>query len=175
MHTIEDIRSEMKKLDMLSGIDTSKIHVRISSKMTRTFGRCISERSGGAYSVKELVFADRFMRYATKEHFLNTVRHEYAHAFVTLYHKKFDHHGPLWKSAAIRFGCTGDRCSSMPEVPTSLREKRYKLSCPNGDWSYEYTRAGKTVQHFLEYPSSGRYCCPICGSKQLKLEVKNGS
>lgn len=170
MHKIEDICKEMRKLDRISGIDTSEIPIRISGRMTRTWGKCRSARRYGKYSVEELVFSARFMKYANDEHFLNTVRHEYAHAFVTLHHNKFDNHGPLWKAAAIRFGCSGDRCTDMPEVDDNIQsQSKYILECPACAWKRSYERAGKVVQTYQKNPNNSRYCCPICRNNNLVL------
>ena len=59
---IKIIRDEMKRLDQISGLDTSAIPVRISSRMTYGWGKCsyICERKN--YKIKELVFAERLLR-----------------------------------------------------------------------------------------------------------------
>ena len=97
---IKIICDEMKRLDQISGLDTSAIPVRISSRMTCGWGKCsyICERK--KYKIKELVFAERLLRYGTMEHILNAIRHEYAHAYVMLtYNKK---HGPSRKCTSHR-------------------------------------------------------------------------
>lgn len=61
MFTENDIRHEMQRLDVQSGIDTSKIPIRISTRMTSTWGKCVYNLSKG--KVKEFVFGDRLLRY----------------------------------------------------------------------------------------------------------------
>ena len=80
LFTENDIRHEMQRLDVQSGIDTSKIPIRISTRMTSTWGKCVYNLS--IWKVKEFVFGDRLLRYATYEHLVEVVRHEYAHAFI---------------------------------------------------------------------------------------------
>lgn len=53
MFTAKDIRQEMTRLDEKSGIDTSKIPIRISSRMTSTWGKCVYNRKRGKATVKE--------------------------------------------------------------------------------------------------------------------------
>ena len=65
MFTAKDIRQEMTRLDKESGIDTSKIPIRISTSMTSTWGKSVCYRVRGKSIVKELVFADRLLRRAT--------------------------------------------------------------------------------------------------------------
>lgn len=91
LFTENDIRHEMQRLDVQSGIDTSKIPIRISTRMTSTWGKCVYNLSKG--KVKEFVFGDRLLRYATYEHLVEVVRHEYAHAFVFIKYGKRDAHG----------------------------------------------------------------------------------
>lgn len=82
------IREEMKRLDKISGLDTSTVSVRISSKMTRTWGKCCWQKRGKKYYIKELVFAERLMEHGTLDHIINVIRHEYAHLYVMLKHNK---------------------------------------------------------------------------------------
>ena len=132
MFTVDDIRKEMKRLDGISGIDTSHIPVRISKRMTRAWGTChVKGIRGGKLNVTELTFADRLCRYGKLESLLDTVRHEYAHAYVTLKYNKLEHHGPLWQAAAVRFGTEPSRFGSYPEVNEAMkREKGGKTSVP---------------------------------------------
>lgn len=95
MFTENDIRQEMQRLDVQSGIDTSKIPIRISTRMTSTWGKCVYNLSKG--KVEELVFGDRLLRYATYAHLIEVVRHEYAHAFVFIKYGKRDAHGSRWR------------------------------------------------------------------------------
>ncbi len=113
---ISIIREEMNRLDKISGLDTSNIPVRISSRMTSGWGSCHCCSVQRKVYIKELVFASRLLERGTIEHILNVVRHEYAHAYVALTHGRTHGHDAIWKQAALRFGCNAKRCDSFDEV-----------------------------------------------------------
>lgn len=174
MFTVNEIRKEMARLDQISGLDTSKIPIRVSSRMSKQWGHCTATRPcGGRFTIKELAFSDRLLKYATPEHVLDTVRHEYAHAYVFLAHQKNDGHGRIWKSAAVKFGAPPSRCNDKPEVYEHILEhenkSRYEISCPKCDWKCRYTRAGNAVKALRADPKCMRFYCPVCGSRPLKL------
>lgn len=172
MFTEADIRKEMKRLDAISGLDTSNIPIRISSRMQKQWGHCRAQRRDGKYIVTELAFADRLLRYANFEHMIETVRHEYAHAYVFLSENKNDGHGYRWKKAAVKFGAPPSRCSSKPEVAARNPQKaKYELSCPNCSWNNRYYRMSKSVAELISNSKSKRYYCPRCGGSPLKLKV----
>ena len=108
------IREEMNRLDKISGLDTSQVPIRISSKMTRAWGKCCWKRKGQRYYIKELVFAKRLMEYGTMEHIINVIRHEYAHLFVTEVHNK--NHGMMQSGSGPRCGW-----DAMPSAVKILR------------------------------------------------------
>lgn len=173
MFTVNEIRKELMRLDQISGLDTSSIPIRVSNRMTKCWGHCVAIKSAGEYKVKELAFADRLLKYATPEHVLETVRHEYAHAYVFIKNQKNDGHGSYWKHAVVKFGAPPKRCSSKPEVSENMpdyeNKTKYILSCPCCDWNYNYTRAGNAIKELKANPKSVRYYCPKCGGRPLNL------
>lgn len=178
MFTAEDIRAEMNRLDGVSGVDTTGIHISVSSKMTTTMGKCraIRRRRGDPYEVTDITFSKYLLLYGSQEHFLETVRHEYAHAFVFLCFNKNDGHGPLWKAAALRFGGTGNRTMQVDEVMCEIAKQnpktRYVVTCTTCGRVFVYQRAGKTVKALQKDPKySGAYC-PSCKGKHFILKSK---
>ena len=107
------IREEMNRLDKISGLDTSEVPIRISSRMTRTWGKCCWQRKRQKYYIKELVFAERLMEHGAVEHIINVIRHEYAHLYVTKVHNKNHGHDAIWKQAALWLGCNAKRCENF--------------------------------------------------------------
>jgi len=85
---ISRIRREMDRLDRISGLDTSSIPIRISTRMTSGWGKCSYRYAHRKYGIKEIVFAARLLEHGTMEHILNVIRHEYAHAYVILTHNQ---------------------------------------------------------------------------------------
>ncbi len=57
------IRDEMIRLDKISGLDTSMVPIRISSRMTRGWGLCSCTKVGRQFQVREIVFAKRLLEH----------------------------------------------------------------------------------------------------------------
>ncbi len=167
---ISIIREEMDRLDKISGLDTSNIPIRISSRMTKGWGNCCYRYVSQKYYIKELVFSARLLKCGTRDHILNVVRHEYAHAFVTLTHNKTHGHDAVWKQAALRFGCNAKRCETFDEVDENYR---YKVVCRGcGGVSYYQKRTG-IVKRLKADPNSTEFYCRICKGRSFLLEETN--
>ncbi|MCI8843240.1 MAG: SprT family zinc-dependent metalloprotease [Oscillospiraceae bacterium] len=116
MFVIEDIKKEVQRLDDLHGGHVSEIPIYISKRFTRTLGRCEGKLERGRYVPTRIGFAHRLMELATEEHFLETVRHEYAHAYLLQLTGEKHLHDRLWKGYALQFGCSGKTKALFPEV-----------------------------------------------------------
>ena len=81
MHTLEDIRREYDRLDRLCGVDTRSIRLKQSPTSVQRLGAFrYPLRTGGGplqISVSPVVLQNDNL-------FLDTIRHEYAHALVYL-------------------------------------------------------------------------------------------
>ncbi len=174
MFTAKDIRQEMTRLDKESGIDTSKIPIRISTRMTSTWGKCVCYRVHGKSIVKELVFADRLLRWATYDHLLEVIRHEYAHAYVCIaFNKPGEGHISRWRYWAIRFGCSGKRCNSFPEVGSNGRAKqtvKYIVTCTTCGTIFKYQRRTQVIQALERDPGCTSYICGKCHGHKFLLQ-----
>ena len=172
MWTIRDIRKEMNRLDKISGMDTSNIPIRTSGRMTKTLGQCryIYNSANDFYHVKEFTFSTILMNSATEEHFLDTVRHEYAHAYNVIKEHAIVGHGPKWKAAAIRFGASPSACCSHSELSEQVRRnKKYIVECGNCKHEFYYTARAGIVQKLLQDENATGYRCPYCNSKKFIL------
>lgn len=167
MFSEHDIRRELERLDAISGLDTRAIPIEISKRMTTTLAKCRYLQRGKAMSVEKFVFSERLLQYATPEHLLNTVRHEYAHAYTIIRYQTAGH-GALWKAAAKAFGCDASRLSSYPELMIRPAGVKYELSCTACGRTARYRKRGKVVQAFETKPSRRDYRC-LCGSTQFTL------
>lgn len=167
MFSEQDIRRELNRLDGISGLDTSTIPIQISKRMTATLAKCRYLQKGKQMSVETFVFAKRLLQHATLEHLLNTIRHEYAHAYTILTHQQADH-GALWKATAKAFGCDGSRLSSYPELMDHPEGIKYELRCTACGRTARYRRRGKVVQAFVSKPTRRDYRC-ACGNNQFIL------
>ena len=122
MFTVNEIRKEMARLDQISGLDTSTIPVRVSSRMSTSWGHCTATRPrNGKYTIKELAFSDQLLKYATPEHVLDTVRHEYAHAYVFLSIRRMMGMVPYGKAL---------RLSLAPRRKDAMTSRRSMTICP---------------------------------------------
>lgn len=174
MFTAKDIRQEMMRLDKKSGIDTSKIPIRISTRMTSTWGKCVYNRTQGKATVKELVFADRLLRWATYEHLLEVIRHEYAHAYVLIaFNKPGEGHSSRWRYWATYFGSSGKRCNNFPEVDSNGRAERvakYIVTCTTCGTVFKYQRRSSIVQALELNPGCTSYICGKCRGHNFLLK-----
>lgn len=166
------IYEEMRRLDSISGLDTRNIPVRISSRMTRGWGSCRYRCVRKKYQVKELVFAERLLERGTTEHILNVVRHEYAHAYVTLTHNEHHGHDAVWKRAALWLGCNAERCENFDEVDSAYK---YKVICQGCGGVSRYQRKAGIVKELEKNPDSTRFYCCKCQSHKFVLETVSKS
>jgi len=164
---ISFIREEMDRLDKISGLNTSNIPIRISTRMTSSWGECCYRYAHRRYGIKEIVFAARLLEQGTMEHILNEVRHEYAHAYVMLTHNKKHGHDGVWKRAALRFGCNAKRCESFDEVGKNYRYKVICQGCGSASYYRKKTRIVKTLE---EEPNSTEFYCKKCRNHNFFLE-----
>lgn len=173
MFTEKDVRREMDRLDVLSGIDTTAIPIRVSGRMTSAWGKCVMKQAGGGYTVQELVFAQRLLQRGSWDHVAEVIRHEYAHAYVLI---KFQHrgsHSALWREYARKFGCNGSRCNAFPEVDEGLY--RYFVTCGQCGATARYKRRGKVVMALERDPNCKAYRCTKCGGHHFLLRESTAS
>ena len=78
MWTLSQVQAEYRRLDRLLGIDTGRVAVSFSKRMTRQYGVCTFVKN----KPQEIRLAD-FLRQEDQV-FWDTARHEYAHAAVAL-------------------------------------------------------------------------------------------
>lgn len=167
--TLEDVRREYDRLDMLCGVDTSKIALRISTRAFKRLGSC--KYVGGrvaCITISDFVFD------AAEAVFRDTIRHEYAHALVKLRFPRETHgHDAVWKAACLEVGCAPARCCDLPELSAAFCRRqepyRYRLRCLDCDAYWDYRRMTKAISLVLR--GGSRYCaCPLCSGRRLAVE-----
>ena len=99
MWTLAQVQAEYRRLDRLLGIDTSRVAVSFSKRMTRQYGVCTFVKN----RPQEIRLAD-FLR-QEEQVFRDTARHEYAHAAVALLTGKRHGHDEAWKAVCRKNGC----------------------------------------------------------------------
>ena len=78
MWTLAQVQAEYRRLDRLLGIDTSRVAVSFSRRMTRQYGVCTFVKN----RPQEIRLADFLRR--EDQVFWDTARHEYAHAAAAI-------------------------------------------------------------------------------------------
>ena len=100
---IKFIRTEYDRLDKICNVDTSKIDISISGRMTRKLGMFIIEkklfREELSIRISSRIIDDENL-------FMDVIRHEYAHAIVHIRDPRHRHlHDKVWKNACREVGC----------------------------------------------------------------------
>ena len=166
MHTLEEVRAEYNRLDTLLEINTSRIELKISARAVRQLG-CFRTGPKPCISISKLAMEDDTL-------FLDTIRHEYAHAAAWLmYPGQKQGHNALWKSICRRIGCVPRSRTKLSDDAAELRAQRsrYTIRCRSCGRESLYLRKGKMVQ--LLEAGRGRYLrCTKCGGNDFELETK---
>jgi hypothetical protein len=132
------IRTEMKKLDKLTGLNGAELPIRFNNAKC-TLGLYCSE-DGGSFKFSDYYFQDP--EWPT-ESALNVIRYEYAHHMD---HVLYGHggHGPTWKLCCGIVGASPIRCYSenLAEFYRQKHLKDNKLS-----EHYDTYQVGEVIAH----------------------------
>lgn len=174
MFTIFDVMREYERLDALTGMDITKT-VKISST-----GRCTNRR--GVYKAtvyqsgkleNEKIIISNFVFSDPMEEFMNTIRHEYAHAMAAHIHRRTKlGHGPEWKECCEIVGCKAEQyaqCSEAQKATIKARESKtqgYILHCKSCGHEWKYKKMCKTLKGIQ---SGVKYKCPHCGHLDFEI------
>lgn len=96
------------------GLNAKGWHVKLDNARRRC-GQC-------RYAVREISLSRNYVRLNSVPDVMNTILHEIAHALAG----PGVHHGPLWRSIAVRIGSTGERCASQA---VKMPKRRFKGKC----------------------------------------------
>lgn len=167
-YTLADIRKEYDRLDSLCGVDTRSITIKISTRSTDRYGYCKYKRENGKLAPDTISITDFILK--CENEFWNTIRHEYAHALVTIRTGKKHGHDHVWQDAAKEVGCKPDRLASDKTAAKMSYQRRsertkYEIHCRKCGRIYKYMRAGGVVRAM----QAGRNCTCACGSSALFL------
>ncbi len=170
MHTLQEVRAEYDRLDSLLGIDTTGIELRVSKRAVRQLGSFRVPPGGRGklrITLSALIFSD-------DAQFLDTIRHEYAHAAVHLLCPGERHgHDRVWKQMCRRVGCDPNRLAPDQGKAAEMRRQsaKYIIRCDGCGAESRYVRRGKTVDLMLR--GRGRSLrCRSCGGNRFTLLVR---
>ena len=174
MFTKTDIYNEYKRLDK---IHNQTIADTIPLEIT---GRCVNRQGvykvtwRGQSIVRERIVISDFMLEAPEADFLDTIRHEYAHAATTRQTMRNEGHGALWQDWARKVGATPEQyATEIPEAQKAriqareAMQKEYKVVCNSCGHDWTYHRRGKIVK--LVESGEGSVTCPYCHGKNFSV------
>jgi len=117
MWTLAQVQAEYRRLDRLLGIDTSRVAVSFSRRMTRQYGVCTFVKN----RPQEIRLADFLRR--EDQVFWDTARHEYAHAAAAILTGKRHGHDEAWKAVCRKIGCPPERLAPSCEAAAENRRR----------------------------------------------------
>ena len=163
MWTLQELREEYDRLDRYLGLDTSGLRLRFSKRMQRQHGVCCFR---GDLPV-EIRLAD-FLR-GDDVAFLETARHEYAHAAAALLTGKRHGHDKLWKALCVRIGCRPERLAE-PTIEQTFRAagSGYLVRCETCGAQSRYLRRGAVIRSLERGNANCR--CRRCGGQNFSME-----
>lgn len=150
--------------DLDKHMDRTKLHVGITRWKSKNgqcrygirltehyFGRRVTstgyEEADGNHVV---LINEKIWEGGKYEEFIDTVRHEVAHAIAYAMHGTSQKHNHHWKALAAKLGADPKSCHNKHE-----KEGDYLYACPNGCWETIKTRRSKKIKRPW---SRGRYC-----------------
>ena len=174
MHTIEDIRSEFKRLDRVCSVDTSRVDIKLNNARKRLGSFSYKPgfpRGSMSVTISRKVLGDDGL-------FYDTVRHENAHAVVFIRHPLSKHgHDRVWKAVCREVGCT-PRATVKDAALRDMQGQnaKYKVTCLRCGTESFYMKAGKVVKTLQGEAArrgpAGRkssVVCRKCGGCEFKL------
>ena len=166
-YTIEDIRREYDRLDAITGVDTRRVDIRVSKRMTRKLGEFSVK--GGLLSRKlEIVISSRCMD--DDGLFYEVIRHEYAHAAVHIKRPLERHvHDAVWKDMCRLVGCRPRATVKLDEAyKPKPRPYKYEVVCRKCGASGKY-KTMSTVVQIATGKRWGNVTCRKCGGHRFDV------
>lgn len=171
MHTLDEVRAEYDRLDRLLGIYTRGIELRVSKRALKQLGSFRSPIVPGTaplrITLSQLVMEDDGL-------FLDTIRHEYAHAAAYILRPGEKHgHDSFWKDICRCIGCVPKSRTKLTDSAAGQRmqQAKYIVRCEGCGCETAFLRRGKTVALLLQ--GRGRALrCAKCGGKKFKLYIR---
>lgn len=172
MYSIEDIRKEYDRLDSLCGVDTSNVEIKISTRAYRRYGYCLFHKKRRKYYPTCIMITDFIL--TLEEEFWDIIRHEYAHALVTLRDGIQHGHDKVWKQACLEVGCPPDvhtesekafdlAVAKKMSTPCTARPFIYQIECKQCHRVWKYKSNCKVVQS----ARVGTATCPFCNVRDF--------
>lgn len=171
MFTVQDIKREYERLDSLTENTISKIELEISNRLAKTRGKyCFEYLLKNKKIISEKIVIASFVLTEDEKFFMETIRHEYAHAMRERNYGVNDgeSHDFLWKKCCEIVGCKGEATTEATEQQKAVlkNRKEYRIQCFNCGKVWTFHRKCKKMELAL----SGECFCPYCQSDKFFLE-----
>lgn len=166
--SVDHIVAEYRRLDQKCNVHLCDVPIKITNAVRRC-GSCLTSSKNVEAPVRRITIAS-FVLDSSEEEFLDTIRHEYAHALVAVRYPGERHcHDAVWKAACLEVGCNPARCAKATQQ-TMLRYQKnvkYVVRCNCCGQTWRYLRAGKTVSLLQK---GERLICPLCNGDDFSLK-----
>ena len=174
MFEIMDIKNEFEKLDAKTGMDIANtVPVFVSNRFTSTRGQYKFEFYHITKEIKnESITIAGFVLNESEADFIDTVRHEYAHAMATRLTKRNDTgHSEFWKQCCLEIGCAPEALKIATESQKAAlnNRKKYIVKCAECGEEFIYYRKGKIIS-MVESGDTEALTCPKCGNHKFILK-----
>jgi len=163
------IKTEYRRLDQITHVNTESIIIKISTRLTRKFGY-FEVKNKNAFSGPSLsiMISDQIL--SDEEIFCDVIKHEYAHAVVYLRYPKQNHgHDIIWKNVCTEVGCIPKATrKALNYTPRKSKLDKYILKCRCCGAESRYKTEGKVIQ-IVMHKKRGTVICRRCKSNDFEL------
>jgi len=170
---IELIKAEYKRLDTITGINSEKIELKLSSRLKSRLGYFQVDRKHiFAFPKLSITISAKILK--SDELFYDVIRHEYAHAVCYLRHPLQKHgHDKTWKDVCREVGCNPRATTKVEEyIPNKELPYKYVLRCTNCGAESKYKTESKVIK-IAEGKASGKIICKVCKRSDFSLRREN--
>lgn len=160
MFTIEELTKECNNIIKNAGISLPDLQIKINGRLKKTLGRCKYNVSCGRPVPYCIEFSRDLLETATPHSIMEVVRHECAHAIVTVRTGERHGHDSVFKKVCTEIGTDnyGTHYDAIERTVDPNTLYKYLIFCRDcGKLVARYHRAGKVVKE------TSRYFCKNCG------------
>lgn len=172
----DELRDELPRSNLWVGVsrnDGRNGVCKYNKRLTkRRFNKQITqtERKSGHHTV---VINEKILEQGNRDGFIDTVRHEVAHALAYAIHGSSQKHNHHWKALAAKLGADTSSCHNKRDRSDGYE---YYIGCPNCGMTGGKTRRSKVIKQ----PFNRK--CARCGESELvsydagdKMPDENGT
>lgn len=147
MWTVEKLTKECEKISK-SMNDVFTCPIYINGRLSRTLGRVMYtfRPSTEEYYVQKMEFSKSFLERAQDEDVIETIKHEWAHYYVTKTTKENHGHDKVFKAICAKIDCASG--GMYIQTADIKGRSRYEVYCPTCDKVVaHYQRMCKTLKN----------------------------